>query len=155
MRFLRKIEGVTMFDKLRNTAFRKFLNIDLLLLRIERFQLKWFGHLSKIAQERLPKQTLYVEVSGRRPVGRPQSRWFDYIGVLVGIVWDFIQAKCSLRWWIEKCGGLIWSCCPRNPQEEKRVKKEKDTSPNGHHREYTLSLLDTIPNGHDPERTQS
>ena len=32
----------------------------------------------------------------------------------------------SLCWWIERCGGLIWSCCPRNPLgkvgEEKRRK---------------------------------
>ena len=48
MRFLRKIEDVTMFDKLRNTAFRESLNFDSLLLRIKRFQLKWFGHVSKI-----------------------------------------------------------------------------------------------------------
>ena len=29
--------------------------------------------------ERLSKQTLYVEVSGKRPVGRLRRRWLDYI----------------------------------------------------------------------------
>ena len=57
MRFSQKIKGVTMFDKLRNTAIRESLNIELLLLRIERSQLKWFGYVSRMPHERLPKQT--------------------------------------------------------------------------------------------------
>ena len=35
LRFLQKIKGTAMFDKLRNTAIRDFLNIKLLLLRIK------------------------------------------------------------------------------------------------------------------------
>ena len=30
-------------------------------------------------QEQLPKQTLYAEVNGNRPVERQQTRWLDYI----------------------------------------------------------------------------
>ena len=40
MRFLRKIQDVTMFDKLRNTAIGESVNIESLLLRIKRSQLK-------------------------------------------------------------------------------------------------------------------
>ena len=42
-RFLQKIEGFMMLDKLRNTAIRESLNINSLLLRIERsqFSLVW------------------------------------------------------------------------------------------------------------------
>ena len=29
-------------------------------------------------QGRLPKQTLYAEVIGKRPYGRPRTRWLDY-----------------------------------------------------------------------------
>ena len=36
MKFLRKIKAVTMFDKHRNTAIRASLDIESLLLRIER-----------------------------------------------------------------------------------------------------------------------
>ena len=35
--------------------------------------------------------------------------------ILVGTVWIFVQAKCGLYWWIEKCGCLISSCCTCNP----------------------------------------
>ena len=58
MRFLRRIEGVTLFNKMRSSEIRKSLNIEPLLLRIERSQLRWFGHVSRMPQERLPKQAL-------------------------------------------------------------------------------------------------
>ena len=40
MKFLQTIKDVTMFDKLRNTAIRESLNIESVLLRIERYQLR-------------------------------------------------------------------------------------------------------------------
>ena len=44
MRFLRKIEGVTLFNKMRSSEIRKSFNIERLFLRIERSQLRWLGH---------------------------------------------------------------------------------------------------------------
>ena len=79
MRFLRRIEGVTLFNKVRSSEIRKSLNIEPLLLRIERSQLRWFDHVSKMPQERLPKQALLAKANGRRPVGRPRTRLTDYI----------------------------------------------------------------------------
>ena len=73
------IEGVTLFNKVRSSEIRKSLNIEPLLLRIERSQLRWFGHVSRMPQERLPKQALHAKANGRRPVGRPRTRWTDYI----------------------------------------------------------------------------
>ena len=40
MRFFRRIEGVTLFNKVRSSEIRKSLNIEPLLLRIERSQLR-------------------------------------------------------------------------------------------------------------------
>ena len=79
MRFLRRIKEVTLFNKVRSSEIRKSLNIEPLLLRIERSQLRWFGHVSRMPQERLPKQALLAKANGRRPVGRPRTRWTDYI----------------------------------------------------------------------------
>ena len=46
MRFLKRIEGVTLFNKVRSSEIRKSLiKIEPLLLRIERSQLRWFGQV--------------------------------------------------------------------------------------------------------------
>ena len=63
----------------RSSEIRKSLNIEPLLLLTERLQLKWFGHVSRMPQERLPKQALLAKANGRRPVGRPRTRWTNYI----------------------------------------------------------------------------
>ena len=78
-RILRRIEEVTLFNKVRSSEIRKSLNIEPLFLRIERSQLRWFGHVSRMPQERLPKQALLAKANGRRPVGRSRTRWTDYI----------------------------------------------------------------------------
>ena len=79
MRFLRRIKGVTLFNKVRSSEIRKSLNIEPLLLRIERSQLRWFGYVSRMPQERLPKQALHAKANERRPVGRRRTRRTDYI----------------------------------------------------------------------------
>ena len=80
MRCLRKIKGVTMVDKHRNAAICEFLDIESLLLWIERSQLRWIGHVSRMPQEQFPKQTFYAKVSGKRPVKKPRTRcWLYYI----------------------------------------------------------------------------
>ena len=60
MRFLRRIEGVTLFDKVCSSEIQKSLNIEPLLHRIERSQLGWFGQVNRMPLERLPKQALLV-----------------------------------------------------------------------------------------------
>ena len=79
MRFLRKIEGVTLFNKVRCPKIRKSLNIEPLLLQIERSQLRWLCHVSRMPQERLPKPVILAKANGRRPMGRPRTRWTDFI----------------------------------------------------------------------------
>ena len=93
MRFLRRIEGVTLFNKVRSSEIRKSLNIEPLLLRIERSQLRWFGHVSRMPQERLPKQALLAKANGRRPVGRPRTRWTNYVDDLGWNRLEFHQSK--------------------------------------------------------------
>ena len=66
-------------DKLRSSEIRKSLNVEPLLLRIERSQLRWFTHVSRISQERLSKQVLLVRIAGKRPIGRPRTRLLQHI----------------------------------------------------------------------------
>ena len=46
MRFLRRIQGVTLFNKVQSSEIQKSLNIEPLLLRIEKSQLRWFGQMA-------------------------------------------------------------------------------------------------------------
>ena len=124
MRFLRKIKGITIFDKVCNTAIRESLNIESRLLRIEIFQVRWFDSASKIPQERLIKQTLYVKVIDMGPVEQPQTRWLDYMKDL-GCNHMRLRSREMQSVFVNKaCGGLTCSCCLGNPQRT-RVKKKK------------------------------
>ena len=79
MMFLRRIEGVALFNKMLGSEIRNSLNIKPFLLRIEKFQLKWFGHVSRMSQKRLPKQALLAKASGKIQGGRPRIRRTNYI----------------------------------------------------------------------------
>jgi len=59
-KFLQKIEGVTLFNEVRSSEIRKFLNIELLLLRIERSRLRWFGHFTECLRKGFPNK-LYLQ----------------------------------------------------------------------------------------------
>ena len=46
---------------------------------MERGQLRWFGHVKRMGDERYPKRMLDWTPQGRRPVGRPKMRWLENI----------------------------------------------------------------------------
>ncbi|KAK3522355.1 hypothetical protein QTP86_007643 [Hemibagrus guttatus] len=53
-----------------------------LLLHIERGQLRWLGHLFRMPLERLPGEVFWACPTGKRPRGRPRTRWRDYVSWL-------------------------------------------------------------------------
>ena len=79
MGFLRRISGLTLIDKVKSADIRKSLNIESLLLRLERSQLRWYGHVTRMSQERTVKKLVCLTPIGRRPRGRPRTRWRDYV----------------------------------------------------------------------------
>jgi len=91
---LRKIEGVTLFDKVRRSEIRKSLKIEPLLLRIEKSQFSWFGHVSKMPQERLLKETLLVKVKGKWQWDDHEHAEKTTSRILDGKGRDLNQAKC-------------------------------------------------------------
>jgi len=54
MSFLRRVAGLSLRDRVRSSDIRRELGIEPLLLRIERSQLRWFGHLIRMPPGRLP-----------------------------------------------------------------------------------------------------
>ncbi|TKS65493.1 LINE-1 reverse transcriptase -like protein [Collichthys lucidus] len=82
MSFLRRVAGLSLRDRVRSSAIREELRVEPLLLRIERSQLRWLGHLVRTPPGRLPGETFRARPSGRRPRGRPRTRWRDYVSRL-------------------------------------------------------------------------
>jgi len=66
---------------LRRVAGRE-LGVEPLLLRIERSQLRRFGHLIRMPPGRLPFEVFQARPTGRRPRGRPRTCWRDYVSRL-------------------------------------------------------------------------
>ena len=52
MGFLRRISDLTLLDKVKSADIRESLLIELLLLRLERSLLRWYGHMTRMSQER-------------------------------------------------------------------------------------------------------
>ena len=68
MQVLRTIRGVTRRDRMRNTRIREDLHVTPLLEEIERYKLRWFGHVMRMDDQRKPKKYLKW-----RPPGKDQS----------------------------------------------------------------------------------
>ena len=82
MSFLRRVAGFSLRDRVRSSVIREGLGVEPLLLRVERSQLRWFGHLVRMSPGRLPREVFQASPTGRRPRGRPRTRWRDYISAL-------------------------------------------------------------------------
>ena len=79
MGFLRKVSGLSLLDKVKSTDICQSLDIEPLLLRIEQSQLRWYGYVTRMSHEQTAKQLINVLSSGKRPRGRPRTRWRNYV----------------------------------------------------------------------------
>ncbi|KAK3520692.1 hypothetical protein QTP70_030558, partial [Hemibagrus guttatus] len=82
MSFLRRVAGRSLRDKVRSSVTREELGVEPLLLHIERGQLRWLGHLFRMPPGRLPGEVFRACPTGKRPRGRPRTRWRDYVSWL-------------------------------------------------------------------------
>lgn len=54
--FLRKIENKTRMDRIMNEIFRQELGIKSIQDKIVEGQLKWYGHVCRMPQERIARR---------------------------------------------------------------------------------------------------
>ncbi|KAK3548428.1 hypothetical protein QTP70_012986 [Hemibagrus guttatus] len=83
MSFLRRVAGRSLRDRVRTSVTREELGVQPLLLHIERGQLRWLDHLFRMPPGRLPGEVFRACPTGKRPRGRPRTRWRDYVFRLV------------------------------------------------------------------------
>ena len=88
MRVLRLIYGVTKMDKVRNITIREALGVEPIILQIERSQLRWFGHISRMPEYRDVRRIMDWVPEGKRRRGRPRTRWKDGV--------SRVLARCDL-----------------------------------------------------------
>jgi hypothetical protein len=80
MACLRRIEGVTRRDRIRNEEIRTRLGARPdIITRIQQRRLRYFGHVSRMGNDRYPKIAMNGYVHGQRSRGRPKKRWIDMI----------------------------------------------------------------------------
>lgn len=80
MACLRRIEGVTRRDRLRNTEIKERLGWTRdIVSRIQTRRLRFFGHVTRMNGQRYPKIAMEGYVHGSRSRGRPKKRWIDMI----------------------------------------------------------------------------
>jgi len=42
-------------------------------------RLRWFGHVQRMGENRIPKRVLYINLGATRLRGRPRNRWQDEV----------------------------------------------------------------------------
>lgn len=79
MRFLRRVQGCTLLDKIRNEDIRAELNVYHLGERVAKYRRKWKDHIQRMEEYRLPKIIREYKPRGNRNVGRPLKRWEELV----------------------------------------------------------------------------
>ncbi|KAK7944758.1 hypothetical protein WMY93_000486 [Mugilogobius chulae] len=119
MSFLRRVAGRSLRDRVRSSVTREELGVEPLLLHVERGQLRWLGHLYRMPPGRLPGEVFRACPTGRRPRGRPRTRWRDYVSRLswerLGILPEELEEVCVDR---EVWASLL-RLLPRDPTPDK------------------------------------
>ena len=79
MRFLRRIEGVKRIDKIRNEHIRNSLQLESIQNTIEKKQLSWYGHLTRMPDNRQTKIIWNARIKKGKTRGRPIKTWENNI----------------------------------------------------------------------------
>ena len=85
MDFWRRSVRLSRKDKIRNIIIKQKMNVTRSLLDdINTKQLKWYEHVQRMEEGRLPKQAMKWNPPGRRKRGRPKLSWAEGIRGLMG-----------------------------------------------------------------------
>ena len=80
MDFWRRSARISKKDKIRNNIIKQEMNVTRSLLEdIKTKQLKWYGHVQRMEEGRLPKKVVNCIPPGRRKRSRPKLTWAEEI----------------------------------------------------------------------------
>ena len=99
---LRKIMKIRWYDMVSEEELKARTRQKSVIERLRMCCWRWYGHIQRIPQKRIPKEALYWRPAGSRRVGRPKDTWRNertldrvYVEALAGdrVAWkNFIAA---------------------------------------------------------------
>jgi hypothetical protein len=113
MRFLRKIEGKTRRDRIRNKITREPVGVQPIQEYVERSQLRWYGQVNRMDDKRIVKRVCEARETGKRTRGRPRKTWKEGLQEVTrknGVTWKEVErtVKDREKWkalWNPLCTG--------------------------------------------------
>ena len=77
---LRRSSRISRKDRIRNVTIRQQIGLEETIIKeIEQNQLTWYGHVHRMAEERMPKIALEWMPKQKRARGRPKKNWMEGI----------------------------------------------------------------------------
>ena len=78
MDVLRRSSRISRKDRIRNITIRQQTGLEETIIKeIEQNQLTWYGHVKRMAEERLPKIALKWMPKQKRARKRPKKNWME------------------------------------------------------------------------------
>jgi len=118
MKCLRRIAGKTRRDCVRNERIRDELSMESIEKKIQDRQLLWYGHITRMDEDRTPKRFHLAKAQGRRPIGRPRTTWEETVTRVAGTrgksanqLQTLAQDRVNFRKWVRIRGN------PLTPQQ--------------------------------------
>jgi hypothetical protein len=104
MKFLRSIAGVSKIERKKSKNIRRELGTERLQYRIGRERLRWYGHINRMEEDRIPRMEYEMaqQEGVTRRVGRPRDRWKNQIRRDVeerGENWCKVEEE---KWWEDR-----------------------------------------------------
>ena len=118
MRFLGRVHGMTLRDKVRSFEIRRVMNVEPHLLRIERSQLRCFSHVSRMPHNRLTRSCwVHPRKSCPEAIHGPDGMTTFPTLLRPVLVWnqqDYLKLLLTVRYQESSL-----SSCPRHPPLKK------------------------------------
>jgi len=77
---LRRSSRISRKERIRNVTIRQQIGLEETIIKgMEQNQLTWYGHVQRMAEERLPKIALKWTPKQKRARGRPKKNWKECI----------------------------------------------------------------------------
>ena len=104
MQMVRWMCGTKLRDRITNAELRSRLGIESVSDALKRRRLRWWGHIERREESNWLKKCQNLEVSGKRPQGRPKKSWREVVardlkdwGLMEGWAMDRCQWRRILR----------------------------------------------------------